>query len=337
MQAAIQCVAYHLPEERLDNDALASIYPGWSADKIHEKTGVRYRHIAGAHETAADLAFIATDRLIRDNAIDRESIDYLLFCTQEPDYFLPSSSCLLQQRLGLPKSCGAIDVNQGCSGYVYSLGVAKGLIESGQARNVLVLTGDTYSKLIHPLDKSVRTLFGDAGTATLLSGTDSGAPLLGPFVYGTDGSNADRLIVPVGAFRRRPTPDSSIESSDGSGNTRSPEHLYMDGPDVLTFALREVPRLFQTLLERSGTDVASVDYFVFHQGSKLMLDLLRKKLRIAEAKFVLDMEETGNTVSSTLPVALARLSARQPAKTGRRVMLLGFGVGYSWAGTLATF
>jgi 3-oxoacyl-[acyl-carrier-protein] synthase-3 len=152
MQAAIQCVAYHLPEERLDNDALASIYPGWSAEKIHEKTGVRHRHIAREDETAADLAFIAADRLLRDNAVDRESIDYLLFCTQEPDYFLPSSSCLLQQRLGLPKSCGAIDVNQGCSGYVYSLGVAKGLIESGQARNVLVLTGDTYSKLIHPLD-----------------------------------------------------------------------------------------------------------------------------------------------------------------------------------------
>jgi 3-oxoacyl-[acyl-carrier-protein] synthase-3 len=337
MQAAIQCVAYHLPEERLDNDALASIYPGWSAEKIHEKTGVRHRHIAREDETAADLAFIAADRLLRDNAVDRESIDYLLFCTQEPDYFLPSSSCLLQQRLGLPKSCGAIDVNQGCSGYVYSLGVAKGLIESGQARNVLVLTGDTYSKLIHPLDKSVRTLFGDAGTATLLSESDSSTPLLGPFVYGTDGSNADRLIVPVGGFRRRSTPDSSVESSDGSGNTRSPEHLYMDGPDVLTFALREVPRLYKTLLERSGMDVASVDYFVFHQGSKLMLDMLRKKLHIDEAKFVLDMEETGNTVSSTLPVALARLAGRQPSKSGRRIMLLGFGVGYSWAGTIATF
>jgi 3-oxoacyl-[acyl-carrier-protein] synthase-3 len=261
----------------------------------------------------------------------------LLFCTQEPDYFLPSSSCLLQQRLGLSSACGAIDINQGCSGYVYSLGVAKGLIESGQARNVLVMTGDTYSKLIHPLDKSVRTLFGDAGTATLLTAVDSTTDLLGPFIYGTDGSNADRLIVPVGGFRNRPTADSSAEVSDGSGNTRSPENLYMDGPDVLTFALREVPKLFRAVLDRSGTDVASIDYFVFHQGSKLMLDMLRKKLHIPESKFVLDMEETGNTVSSTLPVALARLAAREPSKTRRRVMLLGFGVGYSWAGTLATF
>jgi 3-oxoacyl-[acyl-carrier-protein] synthase-3 len=335
LYAGIRFVSYYLPEARLSNETLAALYPGWSAQKIFEKTGVRYRHIAAESETAADLAFLAAQRLFDERSIDRNSVDFLIFCTQEPDYILPSSSCILQDRLGLPMSCGAIDVNQGCSGYVYSLGVAKGLIESGQVRTVLVLTGDTYSKLIHPLDKSVRTLFGDAGSATLLQGRESDAPLIGPFIYGTDGRGADRLIVPTGGFRKSRDDGSSQPREDDSGNVRSGDNLFMDGPDVLTFSLREVPKLYSALLATSKLDVERIDHFVFHQGSFLMLEMLRKKLKLPASKFVIDLEHTGNTVSSTLPVALTRLTGGDATTLSKTVMLVGFGVGYSWAGAMA--
>ncbi len=335
--AKIKCLAYHLPAARLDNDTLAGLYAGWTAEKIFEKTGVRYRHIAKSDETASDLAYLAAKSLFSENPVQPDDIDFLLFCTQEPDYFLPSSACILQERLGLPRSCGAIDVSQGCSGYVYSLGLAKGLIESGQANNILLLTGDTYSKFIHPLDKSVRTLFGDAGSASLISATDSKVPLIGPCIFGTDGRGAERLIVRTGAFRNERDDSSAVALEDASGNIRSHDNLYMDGPDVLTFCLREVPRLFESLLLRSGLEVSDIDFFVFHQGSGLMLDMLRKKLKVPSDKFIIDLEETGNTVSSTIPVTLARLTGGKPPERTATIMLIGFGVGYSWAGSIARF
>lgn len=335
-RARLDRLAYYLPASRLDNDTLASLYPSWSAAKILEKTGVRNRHIAADGETASDLAYGAARRLMAEGAIAPADIDFMIFCTQEPDYFLPSSSCILQQRLELPRTCGAIDVNQGCSGYVYSLGLAKGLIESEQARSVLVLTGDTYSKLINPRDKSVRTLFGDAGSASLVTSTDAQVGSIGPVLYGTDGRGADRLIVHTGGFRRPRDSATAEEIEDESGNARTLDNLFMDGPDVMAFCLREVPRLYSGLLRSSGLDESRIDYFVFHQGSRLMLESLRRKLKLPSQKFVIDLEETGNTVSSTIPIALSHLREARPSARSSVCMLVGFGVGYSWAGAIAT-
>ena len=335
IRAKVGPCAYHLPAQILDNEELAAIYPGWSADKILAKTGVRQRHIAATGETSADLACAAAERLISEYAIARESIDFLIFCTQTPDYFLPSSSCVIQERLGLPRSCGAVDVNQGCSGFVYCLSLAKGLVESGQARRVLILTADTYSKLIHPMDKSVRTIFGDAGAATLVDGVEAGESMIAPCVYGTDGRGAAKLIVETGAFREARSASSGTVVDDQSGNSRSRDDLFMDGADVLAFSLREVPAVVHALLEREQKSIDEIDGFIFHQGSKLMLDMLRKKLAVPEAKFVIDLEETGNTVSSTLPIALARSRACE-SRARSEIMLVGFGVGYSWAGTIVT-
>ena len=259
MKARIASSAYYLPEVTLGNDELAALYPGWSAQKIFDKTGIRQRHIAADGETAVDLAFKAATALF-DTGYERPTeIDFLLLCTQTPDYFLPSSCCVLQQRLGLRVSTGAMDVNLGCSGFVYCVSTAKGLIESGQAERVLILTADTYSKLIHPLDKSIRTIFSDAAAATVVSGVVSEEDKVMQCVFGTDGCGADKLMVPTGGFRESKSATSALVATDMSGNTRARDNLYMDGADVLAFTLREVPKAVRRLLEKTALSIEDVD------------------------------------------------------------------------------
>src|SRR5580692_693074 len=180
MKSFIKAIEYILPEAVLDNQQLAAEYSGLSAERIKRNTGVEQRHIAREDECASDLAVAAAQKILGTGVIFAGEMDYLILCTQSPDYFLPTTACLVQDRLGLPKSCGALDINLGCSGFVYGLGLAKGLIETGQARNVLLITSDTYSKHIHPGDKSVRTLFGDAAAATLVSAFESTEIAIGP-------------------------------------------------------------------------------------------------------------------------------------------------------------
>ena len=247
---------------------------------------------------------------------------------------LPATACLLQDRLGLPMTVGALDYSLGCSGYVYGLATAKGLIESGMTRNVLLLTGETYSKIINPTDKSVRTLFSDGGAATLITGIEGEEDHIGPFIFGTDGRGAEKLIVPAGGARNKPSAETNIPKDCGEGLWRSPEELFMDGPEIFNFSLREVPLAVRQLLEKSRTKLEEVDYFVFHQASKFMLDQLRKKLKIPEEKFGIQLETVGNTVSSSIPIALDMFRQEKKIKNGDTIMLVGFGVGYSWGATL---
>ncbi len=333
MKAAIRAIEFSLPEQVLDNQQLAALYEGWSPDKIVEKTGIEQRHVAAPDECASDLAYKAARRLFDSGACKPSEIDYLLFCTQSPDYFLPTTACLLQQRLGLPVHCGALDFNLGCSGFVYGLSLAKGIIESGQARNVLLLTAETYSKFIHPGDKSVRTLFGDAGAATFISEFDSEKPCMGSFAFGTDGTGAQNLIVPTGGMRRQRTGSAEVQSDD-SGNCRTENDLFMNGPEIFNFTLKAVPETVSRVLQLSENTIESVDLFVFHQANRFMLEHLRKRLRIPPEKFCISMANCGNTVSSTIPIALKTAELAGQLKQGMNVMILGFGVGYSWAGAM---
>ncbi|MBN3728445.1 ketoacyl-ACP synthase III [Burkholderia sp. Ac-20379] len=337
-RAAILDIASHLPDGVLGNDALAALYPEWPAEKILAKTGIRERRIAADGETASDLAFAAAQRLFAKGTVSAAQIDFVILCTQAPDYILPASACILQHRLGIPTHAGAFDVNLGCSGYVYGLSLAKGLVETGAARCVLLLTADTYSKYLHPLDKSVRTLFGDGATATAIGvdehGDAGGAEPIGPFVFGTDGRGAGNLIVRAGLFREPRSAASAVEREDASGNVRTDEHLYMNGAEVMAFSLAEVPRAADRLLERANLARDDIGCFVLHQANRFMLEALRKKMKIPEDRFPILVEHTGNTVSSTLPLALEQLRADGRLARGTRAMLLGFGVGYSWAGCL---
>lgn len=317
----IKAIEYYLPEIIDYND---------SEDHMTKKIGIYSKRIAAADEYASDLACKAAEKLF-ESGIDKNEIDYLLYCTQSPDYYLPTTACLIQERLGLPRSCGALDFNLGCSGFVYGLSLAQGLIVSGQASNILLITSETYSKFVNPKDRTVHLLFGDAAAATLISKSETGEPYIGNFIFGTDGRGAEKLIVPAGGLRRPISAQTSIEIEDESGNIRSQNNLYMNGKEVYKFALNEVPKAIEGLLIKENRDIDDYDYFVFHQANYYMMNSLRKKLKISEEKFSVQMEDCGNTVSASIPIALKRECLSGGIKNGDRVMLVGFGVGYSWS------
>jgi 3-oxoacyl-[acyl-carrier-protein] synthase-3 len=327
IRAGVRAIAYYLPERVVTNDELSSQFPEWTAKGIEDKTGIQQRHIAGDEECSSDLAVAAAQRLFEEGQCAPGDIDFLLLCTQSPDYFLPTSACLVQDRLGLPVSIGALDFNLGCSGYVYGLSLAKGLIETGQARNVLLLTAETYSKFLDSNDKSTRALFGDAAAATLIAALDSpdGDEYVGPFVFGTDGAGASNLIVQGGALRERAT---------ASAHDDQPKHLHMNGPEIFSFTLRSVPLATMELLRRASLRIEDIDLFVFHQANEFMLDHLRRKLSIPKDRFFVGLRDVGNTVSSTIPIALRDAADEGRLRPGNRVVLVGFGVGYSWGATL---
>lgn len=334
MHALLTAIEYYLPAATATTDSLAAEFPAWQVEKIDSRTGIRERHIAAPGECSSDLAVAAARKLFASGACRTEEIDYILLCTQTPDYLLPPTACLVQDCLGIRTSAGAFDFNLGSSGYIYGLGLAEGLIATDQARQVLLLTADTYSKLLHPADKSVRTIFGDAATATLLSAADTPQPSLGPFVYGTDGKGAPNLIVPAGGMRRPRNADTAVATEDESGNVRAPENLFMDGAEIFAFTLRAAPDSVNRLLAKAGLNAAQVDRFVFHQANGSMLEHLRKRLQIPVENFEISLAESGNTVSGTIPIALKNAAGARRLEPGMLVMLVGFGVGYSWGATL---
>lgn len=316
-KACIGALNYCLPDYAETNETLVEeMNLSWSAEDIYNKTGIKSRHIV-VSECASDLGVKAAQRLFKENEQIKDKIDYIIFCSQSSDYKLPSTACLLQERLGIGINCGAIDINQGCSGFIYGLSVAKALIEVDVASNVLLITAETYSKYIASDDKSTRTIFGDGAAAVWITRGDDEAERIGSFVFGTDGRGKDNLIVYNSGARREP---SKLET------------LFMDGPEIFQFTLMSVPKLVNNILSKCGSDVNQIDYFIFHQANAFILEHLRKKLKIEEDKFCVDMEEVGNTVSASIPIALRRAMESGKVVSGMRVMLVGFGVGYSWGG-----
>lgn len=329
MGSRIEAIRYYLPEKILTNADLEKEFSEWSASKIEEKTGVKERHVVSENETSLDLAQAASELLLQETG--REGIDFILLCTQSPDYFLPTSACILQDRLHLPKNIGALDFNLGCSGFVYGLAMAKSLIQSSVAKKVLLVTAETYSRFMHPRDKGNRTIFGDAAAAALIV-PDAEEHFL-EFILGTDGSGFGNLIVPNGGMRHKYDPDAPfVEDANKSGRTDN--HLFMDGPEIFNFTIDAVPEAFGQLLAKNQMKLEEIDFVIFHQANKFMIDYLRKLLKIPTEKFYSYIETTGNTVSSTIPIALHESMKKGLIRKGSKVLLLGFGVGYSWAGTI---
>ena len=315
----ISDIEYYLPCKTRTNRDIEAICPDFKAEKIEKKVGIVCRHIADVDETALDLAEKACRKLFAKH--DKFEIDYLLLCTQSPEYKLPTSACILQDRLGLNKCIGALDFNLGCSGFVYGLSLAKGLISSGTAKQILLVTAETYSKYIAADDKSNMSIFGDAAAATLI--THSELQGIGSFELGTDGSGYKNLIVEKGGSRNRIV---------GPGE----DTLFMDGPEIFSFTLAAVPALVDKVLKKNGLDMASVDYFIFHQANKYMLKTLQSLMNIPEDKFHIEMKEIGNTVSSTIPIALKQALTAEKISRGNRIVLAGFGVGYSYGAVTIT-
>lgn len=329
MKAYIKAIATYLPKKILTNEELVKDFPEWSVEKVASKIGILQRHIADSNETASDMAVQAALNLFEENPdVKKEEIDYILFCTQSPDYHLPTSACLIQQRLSLSKTIGALDFNLGCSGYVYGLSLAKGLLCGGIAKNVLLLTSETYSKYLHPRDKGNRTIFGDGASATLVS--TSGIAEIGNFSLGTDGSGAENLIVRTGCSRHKEFAN-DLRFDEGN-NPISSDFLYMNGSEIFNFTLAEVPILVKDTISRNELEFSDIDLFVFHQANKYIMNFMRKKIKIEESKFYYCLEHVGNTVSSTIPIALSQ--AQKENRLRGNILLAGFGVGYSWGGVI---
>lgn len=316
MKAYIKHISTYIPKNKITNEDIAKKFPEWDSDKILNKIGIAERYIADEDEFVSDMAAKSIQELIDEFGINKDSIDFLILCTQSPDHFLPATSCIVQEKAGLNNNCAAIDINQGCSGYVYGLSLAKGLVISGTAKNVVLVTAETYSKHIHQNDKGNISLFGDAATATLI--TDNGKYEIKEFSLGSDGKGAENLIVKNGAVKIK--------------NNNDPENLdnflYMNGPEIFDFTSKSIPPLVERNLEQNQLTKGDIDTFIFHQANTYMLNFLRRKIGIPTKNFVIDMLDYGNTVSSTIPLALKNCDLK--GREMHTVMLVGFGVGYSW-------
>ncbi len=324
--ATLGPISIYLPQRVETNEQLQAEFPDWDMNLIGQKTGIHARHIAEERQCASDMAVAACERLFRDFDVDPRSIDFLLFCTQTPDYPLPTTACIMQDRLGLPTSSGALDFNLGCSGFVYGLSLADGLIRSGVARRILLATSETYSKYIDPADRSLRTIFGDAAAATLIEAGDQ--PTFRAFEFGTDGSGADTLIVGQGGARHQ---EDAIKPRH---RHRWPSALYMDGPSLINFCVGRIPQLVRDILSAADLARDDVDLYLLHQATQKMLEQLQQSLGLNDRRMPICLARYGNTVSSTIPILINELRGDGRLTPGMRNMLVGFGVGWSWAGCI---
>ncbi len=324
--AEIGPIAVHFPERCETNDQLQAEFPEWDIPEIAEKTGIHSRYIAAPDETPADLAVKACEKLLAEHNIDRSTIDFVLLCTQTPDYPLPTTACLLQTRLNLRTNSGAIDFNLGCSGYVYGLALADGLIQSGAAKKILLVTAETYTKYIDREDRSLRTIFGDAAAATLI--TASPTQTLEAFHFGTDGSGADTLLVADGGAR----PDK--DAIKPRHRKRWKSRLYMDGPSLMSFTVVAIPKLIEDILEQMHLTTNDVQLFLLHQATHKMLAQMQARLGVDDTRLPISLARCGNTVSCTLPILIDQMRSQGRIQPGRPNLLVGFGVGWSWAGCI---
>ncbi|PIB28695.1 3-oxoacyl-ACP synthase [Maribacter sp. 4U21] len=329
MGAKIQKTAHYLPEKVLDSKGLKELFPDFDSNKVENKIGIKSRHISSDTQTSLDLAFEASLKVLEESNISE--IDFVILCTQTPDYILPTGACILQERLGLSSSIGALDFNLGCSGYVYGLAICKGLLAAGIATKILFVTSDTYSKYIHEMDKGNRSIFGDGATANIINSDKEDK--IGQFVLGTDGSGYDKLIIKNGAGKNK-LEQKPEKKYYGDGNQYNDNCIYMNGPEIFNFTINNIPKLISDTLMKNRLKKEDVDYFIFHQANKFMLEYLRKKVGIPSEKFHLNLETTGNTVSSAIPIALEQALKDGKIRKGNKVLLAGFGVGLSWGATI---
>jgi len=331
MSVKIAKIEYYLPKKILSNNDLKKEFNSFNINKVEKKVGIRERHIAKEDETALDLALMAGKKILEN--YDKDKLDFLILCTQYPEYYLPSDACILQDKLKFKKSVGAFRYDLGCSGFIYGLAIAKSLINSNIATNILFITSDTPSKVIGTKDKSNKTLFGDAATAIVIEKSEK--EQIGEFVLGTDGSGYKNLIVPNGGLRNRYDPNAK-EIDDGSGSFRTNNNLYVNGPEIFNFSINIVPKIVSETIKRNNTTFNEIDYVIFHQANKYIIEYLRKKIKIPKNKFYLDMLNTGNTSSNTIPLGIKESIDNKAIKKGDNILLVGFGVGYSWGGTIIT-
>ena len=315
MKLKIDKIEYYLPKNTEDISNLKIDNPNWKIEAIEDKTGINKRFIADADETTTNMAYCATKKIINSDLIRKET-GFLIFITQSSEFPLPTTACILQEKLALNKSCMCFDINLGCSGYIYGLAVAGSLIESEFANSGLIICSEKYSQYISKNNQTCRPIFSDGAAATYVKKDIN--DFIGPFVMGSDGSGYRNLIVP------------RVDNFLIKNKNLIKNELYMSGADVFTFTMSMVPKCVNNLLNKSNKKIEDIDLFIFHQASKVVLEKLRKTLNIPEEKIFNNYNEIGNTVSASIPIALKEAENRGKLIKGNDVVLVGFGVGYSW-------
>lgn len=307
--------AVYLPEKIVHNDDFINKYSDWNSKKTLEQTGVELRHYIGENETTATIGYQALNNLIKTYNIDINSIDFLICVTETPDNILPATAYKIHQLANLPKTCGAYDINHGCAGFTYGLMTAYNFIKAGTANNIVLITVDTLSQFMEYSDKAIQTLIGDGAAACLIN--KDVCDNIMKFVYGTDSAGYDRVIV-----------------KHRDDNPNMPLYLHMDGMDVFSFAINEVPKIINQILDVNNLSLNNIDIIIMHQANKLILEYIKKRLKLPDSKFYINLKETGNTASVTIPLAINNLNNKELLKKDSNLLLLGFGVGYSWCGTV---
>lgn len=301
---------------------------GGGVKAFSESTGIKARRRSEGGITSADLCQASAEQLIAQLGWDKKEIEALVFVTQTPDYILPATSCLLQEKLGLSDSCYTLDISLGCSGWVYALSVISALMQNGTIKKGILLAGDTITKFCSPEDKSTYPLFGDAGTATALEYTDGCEGL--KFVFNTDGAGYETIIISEGAYRNPVTEESLREKDCGENKLRRGIDLQLDGMNVFSFGITKAPKSVRQLCEHFDIDKEKVDVFTFHQANMMMNEMIRKKLKLQEEKVPYSMDDFGNTSCASIPLTLVSREADRLRTEKLSHIACGFGVGLSW-------
>jgi len=330
MEPSITKIEYFLPRMVLTTDDLAQEF-NKDSEVIFKNTGIRKRHIRNPKQIGSDLGYEAAKKLLTKYPEYISKIDFLIFCTEGLDYKAPTTASTIHYRLGLNEGCGCIDMPMGCSGFIYGLSVANAMIYSENVSCVLFIAADIPTSVIHSEDFDMRALFGDAGTATIIEKSNLGK--IGKFIFGNDGSGAKNLLVERGSTRS-PLDLEYLKQYENQTGNLAHGRMSMNGLEITRFSLEKVPILLNQTLAKNNIAFEDIDLFVFHQASLIILNLLKRKCKIPDSKFYIYLEEVGNTVSCTIPIALFHAEKENRLKKGDKVMLLGFGVGYSWGGTI---
>ena len=336
MQAKILDIGLFFPNKVYSNQDLQQDFSGLKVKELTRLTGVLSRHICESSETSVDMGVNAAKQLFAQGKIEKQDVDYLIFCSAGGDFITPASSCIVHDKLGLKPMCGAVDINQGCTGFIHGLNLANGLIAGGGVENVLLITSEAISKTIHQQDKGNRAIFGDAAAATLIC-KSKGEKDFGKFIFGTDGSKYNQIIIKHGR-ERFPLPEMAEDDFvDGFGTIRNHSKIYMNGGEVFNFSVGKAPELINTLLTNANLQKDEIDFFVFHQSNQILLETLGKKLKIPQGKIIFELETNGNTVSSSIPIALKKAEEKGIIKKGHKLLIAGFGVGFSWGGVIIEY
>jgi 3-oxoacyl-[acyl-carrier-protein] synthase III len=320
-----------VPKNISRNIDMAGLIPRDEIEKTINSIGIVEKRYVDSDTCASDLCLSAAEKLIKEMNIDKSTIDVLIFMSQTPDYAIPATAPILQHKLGLSKNTAAFDVGLACSGYVYSLSIAYAYASLPTINRVLLLDGETFTKIVNPKDKVNAPLYGDAGTATIIEKGDFGPSY---FTLNTDGSGFEAIKIKAGGYRHISNSENTVEKTDKDGNIRSDHQIYMDGGEVFNFTMREVPKDIKNILALSGMNLEMIDYLVFHQANKFMTDFFSKRLKLPESKVPYCLDRFGNTSSASIPLTISSELFSLLKASNKRILISGFGAGLSWGSAI---